>query len=170
MQTEGTNVRRIAVGITLCAVATAAMAQDPLAPPAGAKQLLEVSADGVQIYACAAKDQGFAWAFVAPDATLFDAQGQQLGTHFKGPTWKLTDGSEIVGEATAKQPSPTQGSIPWLLLKVTSHQGAGQLAAATAVRRVETKGGAEPSGGCDAAHKGEVARVGYSATYQFFGP
>ena len=105
----------------------------------------------------------------SPDATLFDAQGRQIGTPSKGPTWKLANGSEVLGKIIAKQPSPNQGSIPWLLLKVKSHQGSGQLAAATTVRRIETKGGAEPSGGCDAAHKGEVARVGYSATYQFFG-
>jgi hypothetical protein len=168
-QWEGTDVRGIGVGIILCTVATAAMAQEPLAPPAGAKRLLEVSAHGVQIYVCEPKDQGFAWVFDAPDATLFDAQGRQIGTHSNGPTWKLADGSEVLGEVIAKQPSPNQGSIPWLLLKVKSHQGSGQLGAATTVRRIETKGGAEPSGGCDAAHKGEVARVGYSATYQFFG-
>jgi len=163
-------MRGIGVAMILCGVTAAALAQDALSPPAGVKQLLEVSADGVQMYVCEAKDKGFAWVFDAPDATLFDAQGRQIGTHFKGPTWKLTDGSEVVGEVIAKQPSPNQGSIPWVLLKVKTHQGSGQLATVTIVRRIDTNGGVEPSGGCDAAHKGEVARVGYSATYQFFGP
>jgi hypothetical protein len=67
-------------------------------PPEGSVWLLEVVADGVQIYTCEAKDGGFAWSFKAPEANLFDKQGRQVGTHFAGPTWKIDDGSAIVGE------------------------------------------------------------------------
>jgi len=150
------------------------MAQDASAPPSGARKLFEFRADGVQIYVCkpkdeALKDQNFAWVFDAPEAVLFNADGKQAGTHFKGPAWKLNDGSSVTGEVSAKQPSPKQGSVPWLLLKVKSHQGTGALDAVTIIRRVDTDGGTEPAGGCDMAHKGETARVPYSATYQFFG-
>ena len=71
------------------AVAGVARAADPLVPaPQGAPMLLEVAADGVQIYACEAKGQGFEWVFKAPEANLFSAQNLQVGTHFAGPTWK----------------------------------------------------------------------------------
>ena len=35
------------------------------------------------------------------------------------------------------------------------------------VQRVRTRGGLAPSGGCDPAHLGAVARVPYAATYCF---
>src|ERR1035437_1794382 len=69
-----------------------------LAPPAGARKLFEFSADGVQIYICEPKDQGLARVFDAPDAVLFDADGKRAGTHAKGPSWTLADGSSIEGE------------------------------------------------------------------------
>ncbi len=147
-----------------------ALAEAPLAPPAGAKLLLEAGADGVQIYVCDAKDQGFAWVFEAPEATLFDADGRQIGTHSEGPTWTFADGTEITGKITAKQASPLPRTIPWLRGDVVAHEGSGPLAAATAIRRIETKGGVEPAGGCDEAHKGDEARMRYSAIYQFYGP
>lgn len=167
-------MRQIYAAMVLSALFGSAMAQDASAPPSGARKLFEFHADGVQIYVCkpkdeAQKEQNFAWVFDAPDAVLFNADGKQTGAHFKGPTWKLIDGSSVTGEVSAKQPSPKQGSIPRLLLKVKSHQGTGALAAVTFVRRVDTDGGTEPAGGCDTAHTGETVRVPYSATYQFFG-
>ena len=167
-------MRQIYAAMVLSALFGSAMAQDASAPPSGARKLFEFYADGVQIYVCKPKDEAqkeqiFAWVFDAPEAVLFNADGKQAGTHFKGPTWKLIDGSSVTGEVSAKQPSPKQGSVPWLLFKVKSHQGTGALDAVTIIRRVDTDGGAEPAGGCDTAHTGETVRVPYSATYQFFG-
>jgi len=167
-------VRHIYAALLLSVLSGSAMAQDALAPPSGARKLFEFSADGVQIYVCklkdeAQKEQGFAWVFEAPEAVLFDTQGKEAGTHFKGPAWKLNDGSSVTGELSAKQPSPKPSSVPWLLLKVKSHQGTGALDPVHFVRRVDTDGGAEPTGACDAVHNGEIARIPYSATYQFFG-
>ena len=167
-------MRQIYAAMLLSALFGSAMAQDASAPPSGARKLFEFRADGVQIYVCkrkdeALKEQNFAWVFDAPEAVLFNADGKQAGTHFKGPAWKLIDGSSVTGEVSAKQPSPKQGSIPWLLLKVKSHQGTGALDAVTIIRRVDTDGGTEPAGGCDTTHTGETVRVPYSATYQFFG-
>jgi hypothetical protein len=146
-----------------------AHAADPLVPaPQGAPLLLEAAADGVQIYACEAKGQGFEWAFKAPEANLFDQKGLQVGTHFAGPTWKNGDGA-VVGEVAARADAPASGAIPWLLLRARSHEGSGVLATVAFIRRADTKGGAAPSEGCDAAHKGAQARVRYSALYQFYG-
>jgi hypothetical protein len=151
-----------------------ALGEDTLAPPSGARKLFEFGADGVQIYTCKMKDeahlaQGFAYAFDGPEAVLFDADGKLAGTHAKGPAWTLSDGSSVTGEVAAKQPSPKQGAVPWLLLKVKLHEGAGKLDAVDFIRRVDTDGGVEPADGCDAAHLGATARVPYSANYQFFG-
>ena len=137
-------------------------------PPAGAALVLRVVADGVQIYACEAKDKGGAWAFKAPEAALFDGDGRQIGTHFAGPTWKLADGSAVVGEVAARADASEAGAIPWLLLRAKSHDGAGTLANAAFIRRVETKGGVAPKSGCDAAHVADQARMRYSAIYEFY--
>src|SRR5215471_504622 len=160
--------------ITGCLIATfalsgAALAADELVPaPKGAPLLLEVEADGVQVYTCEAKDQGFAWVFKAPEANLFDKQNRHVGTHFAGPTWKMSDGA-VVGEGVSRADAPTSGAIPWLLLKAKSHEGSGILSTVAFIRRIDTKGGAAPAAGCDAQHQGQQARMRYYALYQFFG-
>ena len=141
--------------------------QAAVAPPEGSALVLELVADGVQIYTCDAKEGGFDWSFKAPEANLFDKQGRQVGTHFAGPTWKIDDGSEVVGEVVAKSDAPEPGAIQWLLLRAKSHQGSGALSTVAYIRRTETKGGLAPSTGCDASHKSQQARMRYSATYQF---
>ena len=146
-----------------------AFAAEPVPPPTGASLLFETVADGVQIYACEAQGQGFAWVFKAPEATLFDRQGRQVGTHFAGPSWKASDGSVVVGEVMDKADAPGGNAIPWLLLRAKSHEGTGSMFAVAFVRRAETKGGMAPASGCDAAHRGVEARMRYSALYQFFG-
>ena len=142
--------------------------QAAVAPPEGLGLVLELFADGVQIYTCDPKDGGYGWSFNAPDANLFDKQGRQVGTHFSGPAWNLDDGSGVTGEVVAKADAPEPGAIQWLLLRVKSHQGSGALSAVTYIRRTDTKGGVPPGTGCDARHLSEQARMRYSATYQFF--
>src|SRR5215469_11351892 len=101
--------------------------QAAVAPPGGSALVLELFADGVQIYTCDPKDGGYGWSFNAPDAKLFDKQGRQVGTHFSGPTWELDDGSEVIGEVVTKADAPEAGAIQWLLLRVKSRQGSGTL-------------------------------------------
>jgi Protein of unknown function (DUF3455) len=159
----------IAAGLLTGAGAFAVGADEtPVPAPQGSALLLELVADGVQIYTCAAKEGGFEWSFKAPEAALFDRQGRQVGTHFGGPTWKLDDGSAVVGEVIAKADAPEPGAIQWLLLRAKSHEGLGALSAAAYIRRAETKGGAAPKTGCDQSHLSEQARMRYSASYQFF--
>lgn len=160
----------------LLAAAAAVLAMWPLLavaavlvpPPAGAQKLLDLRGDGVQIYACADSGGKTAWAFKGPEANLYDPQGLQVGTHFAGPSWKLADGSTIAAEVVGKADAPRPGAIPWLLLRVTNHNGSGGLDAVAFVRRADTSGGLAPKTGCDAAHLGAAARVHYSAAYQFF--
>jgi hypothetical protein len=159
----------IAVAISIGAGGVAAGASPTTAaPPAGSALVLELFADGVQIYTCDSRDGGYGWSFNAPDAKLFDKEGRQVGTHFTGPAWELDDGSGITGEVVAKADAPEPGAIQWLLLRVKSHQGSGALSAVAYIRRADTKGGLAPTKGCDAQHLSEQARMRYSATYQFF--
>jgi Protein of unknown function (DUF3455) len=159
----------IAAGI-LIGTGVFAVAADRAAvtPPQASVLLLELFADGVQIYACEGKESRFQWSFKGPEANLFDKQGRQIGTHFGGPTWKLGDGSAVVGEVIEKAAAPEPDAIQWLLLRAKSHEGSGTLSAVAYIRRTETKGGVAPRAGCDASHLSEEARIRYSATYQFF--
>ena len=157
-----------AAAAVLIGLSGGALAEDATAPPKGSASLVELQGDGVQVYACTATDRGFAWVFRGPEAALFDAEGRHVGSHGGGPSWTLADGSSIVGEKIAEAPASEPHAIPWLLLRVKSHAGAGKLAEATLVRRFNTVGGEAPKTGCDAAHAGETARMRYSATYQFF--
>ena len=162
-------IKRLACFGLLLATFFEAQAAEPLVPPPqGAPLLLEVEADGVQIYVCEPKDQAFQWRLKAPEANLFDKQGVQIGAHFAGPSWKFSDAT-IVGEVLSRADAPASGAIPWLLLKAKSHEGSGAVAATAFIRRAETKGGVAPAAGCDASHRDEQVRVRYSALYQFFG-
>ena len=63
---------------------------DKLKPPASESLAMIVPAKGVQIYECRAKkDQAgaYEWAFVAPEADLFDTSGRKIGRHYAGPHW-----------------------------------------------------------------------------------
>jgi opacity protein-like surface antigen len=161
-------MRRITAAALILAATTAAAAAALVPPPAGAKKLLEVAGDGVQIYACAEAAGKYTWAFKGPDANLYDAQGRQVGTHFAGPSWKLDDGSMVTAETLDKADAPRGAGVQWLLLKVKSHSGSGALDAADLIRRADTRGGLAPKTGCDAAHVGATARMHNTATYQFF--
>ncbi|MDI9849680.1 DUF3455 domain-containing protein [Rhodoblastus sp. 17X3] len=137
-------------------------------PPASAHLIQEVYAGGVQVYSCEAREQGPAWIFKSPEASLANAQGQVVGTHFAGPTWKNIDGSQVVGEVIAKENAPKAEDIPWLLLKAKSHEGSGAWSQVAFVRRTATSGGVASKDGCDAEHIGQQLRAPYKATYQFF--
>ena len=123
---------------------------------------------GVQIYSCQATATGFAFTFVAPEASLFDRRGRVVIKHFGGPTWQsVRDGSSVVATKVTDFTADPK-SIPELLLKASSHDGKGIMADVTFIQRLETVGGLAPIDGCDAAHVGVVARVPYSATYFFY--
>jgi hypothetical protein len=142
-----------------------------LAPPAGQTLVLEALASGVQIYDCAAKADGSGpgWVFKAPEATLADRRSNALGKHYAGPTWESTDGSKVVGEVKAREPSETPATaIPWLLLSAKSNSGSGVLSTVRSIQRLETGGGVEPAEACTTEKLGQQGRVAYTATYYFY--
>jgi hypothetical protein len=145
---------------------------DALRPPAGESLISVVGARGVQIYECRAKKDDPAaseWAFVAPEAQLFDAQGRLIGKHYAGPHWEAADGSKIVGAVKARADAPQAGAIPWLLMSARSVGGSGTFSKVTTVQRVATRGGVAPAEPCAAASLGKTARVDYMADYVMYG-
>jgi Protein of unknown function (DUF3455) len=146
------------------ALPLAAAAQDalPTAPPADARLALTLGARGVQIYEC--RDQ--AWAFVAPEAELLDAQDRVVGTHGAGPFWQLADGSRIAGRVKARADAPGGREIPWLLLTAQAESGVpGGFAGVSHIQRLNTRGGLAPAGACV---NQQSVRVAYTADYLFF--
>ena len=149
--------------------------QQPAVPstlvPVGEEPVERFIADGVQIYQCRsdpAAATGAAWAFVAPEADLFDMRGRIAGKHYAGPHWEALDGSKIVGSVKARADAPQAGAIPWLLLAARSDGGDGRFAKVTSVQRVNTSGGAAPTGKCDTKSLGATERVHYTADYVMF--
>ncbi len=141
-----------------------------LQPPANEQLLLQVHAKGDQVYTCKSDGGQFTWTLKAPEARLFDKDGEPFGRHFAGPSWEANDGSRVSGKAIANAPSPDSDSVPWLLVNVLSHDGRGALSRATSIQRIKTKGGRAPASGCDASHVGQEVRVPYSADYLFYAP
>jgi Protein of unknown function (DUF3455) len=140
-----------------------AQSPDAIAAPNAAK-LVQVHAEGAQIYECKAGQDGkLVWQFREPVATLL-ADGKTVGRHYAGPTWELSDGSAVTGKVSARTPAASAKDIPWLKLDVASHRGTGTLNYATIIQRINTKGGSA-EGKCGEA--GEFLSVPYSSDYVF---
>lgn len=154
-----------------------ATSQRPLATvpaklqPTGESLAMVVPATGVQVYECRARKDAagqFEWAFVGPEAELFDRRGQRIGKHYGGPHWEALDGSKVIATVRERADAPAAGAIPWLLLTARSVGPVGAFSKVTSIQRVNTVGGIAPRDGCAAASTGQVARVAYTADYYFF--
>jgi hypothetical protein len=117
---------------------------------------------GVQMYTW----DGASWGAAVPEATLFNAQGHVVATHFKGPTWQSNSGSRVVGAVVPPTAIVDPSAIPWVLLRAVATEGPGVFAHATFVHRVNTVGGTSPA--VAATTIGQVARVPYTADYFFY--
>lgn len=149
-------------------VASLANAQAPASlVPEGETARFTYAAVGVQIYECKVTDGKAAWAFVAPEADLFDSFGKRVGKHYAGPSWESDDGSKLTGAVKSRADSPRPGAIPHLLLTTKADAKSGVLAGITSIQRLNTLGGAAPSTPCTAQDAGKQARVYYSADYRF---
>jgi hypothetical protein len=147
---------------------TTANAQNATDPPQGQRAVLTVLGKGSQIYTCQIANDTPQWVFKEPEATLYNQNNIETGTHSAGPLWTAKDGSSVKGELIAKTASPEPGAIPWLLLKAAATQGNGVLSKVEFIRRSDTHGGTASPAGCDAQHLNAVSRVPYTATYTFY--
>ena len=141
---------------------------DKLKPRANESLVMIVPAKGVQIYQCRAKkDQAgsYEWAFVAPEADLFDTSGRKIGRHYAGPHWESTDGSKVAGTVKESTDAPQADAIPWLLLDTKSVGSQGSFSKVTSIQRVNTVAGVAPKTGCSQSTVGTTARIPYAADY-----
>lgn len=139
--------------------------------PTEQQLLLKAAARGSQIYVCEQlvdKKSQFEWTLEAPDAKLFNSQGQVLGNHYEGPTWEANDGSKVTADIKATENAPN-ASIPWFLLQVESSQGDGRLANVEWIQRLHTTGGI-PQQNCDRNRQNAKISVPYTADYYFYSP
>lgn len=188
--------RRLAVFIVLAIAPFHTDAYADLAPPsvpanlhvpAGHRPYLLGLASGTQNYICLPSGSGFAWTLFGPQATLFDADGTQLTTHFLSPnpdengtlraTWQHSGDTSSVW-AVLVQPSSdpnfvAPGAIPWLLLQVVGREpgplSGDKLVKTTYIQRVNTAGGVAPATGCAVpTDVGRRAFVPYTTDYVFY--
>jgi len=161
--------------------------------PEGNTAYLKGYAAGTQNYVCLPSGTGFAWRFLAPQATLFYVYPlwgtqifQQITTHFLSPnpveagtarpTWQSSlDSSAVWGRATGSSIDPAyvaQGAIPWLRVEIVGAQtgpmGGRLLVETTFIHRLNTFGGIAPTSGCGASTVGNVAFVPYTTDYYFY--
>jgi len=160
------------LGLGACAeIAPRSNIPDALATRANQVLAFEAMAVGVQMYECKGSGDSpskFQWVVKAPEAELYDAGGSRIARHYAGPTWEGLDGSKVVGKVEAQYASPDPSAISWLLLGATSNSGKGIFAQTTSIQRVNTKGGLAPKDPCNQALSGKVARIPYTATYNFY--
>ena len=157
-----------ALTLAACANTPEAKVPEALQPTANEALAMVVPARGVQIYKCRAKAEGHEWAFVAPDAELFDTAGKLIGRHGAGPFWEALDGSRVNASVKARADAPDKRDIPWLLLAARNTGPAGRFSTVTSIQRVNTAGGIAPANGCDAGSIGQETRVHYTADYRLF--
>ncbi len=155
----------------LAAGTVLAQVPDAVLPPAGNKAFVTLSATGDLNYECrpvADKPGTHAWAFVGPDAKLWDASKKEVGKYYAGPTWEAADGSKVTGAQVATAPGAA-GAIPLQLVKAASSSGTGAMTDVTFIQRLNTVGGVAPTTpACAAANVGAKTTVPYSADYVFF--
>jgi hypothetical protein len=94
--------------------------------------------------------------------------GATVGRHYAGPTWESSSDRSSVKGAVRERQDGGAGNIPWLLLAGTSNGADGKMGGVTSIQRVATKGGIEPTVGCEASKMGQEVRVPYTADYYFY--
>ena len=168
---------RSLVSISVLLAATSAMANvdnatlpEPVRVPDGHVQKSWTLGVGEVTYACREKaDQpgSYAWTFIVPAATLYDAGKNAVGTYYGGPTWEDKDGSKVTGKQVAVSPAAA-GNLPLQLVKANPTSGQGKLANVTYIQRLNTDGGTAPAQTCDMASLGKELKVAYQADYVFY--
>jgi Protein of unknown function (DUF3455) len=190
-------VAALVLSMALCSPAYAQRIPPPSVPvdievEAGFKPFLVGHAVGTQNFICAPAPtaSGVDWLFIGPQATVFDATGEQIETHFqsKNPfepdptkeiqaTWQHSKDTSAVwavklrGSTDANYVQP--GAIEWLLLEMKGAQvgpTAGEKLAGTRfIQRVNTVGGVKPpSAECTPGIVNTRRLVPYEADYYFW--
>jgi hypothetical protein len=146
-------------------------APQAVTPPADAKYNMTAAGVGEITYECRAKAGAagaFEWVFVAPVATLYDANQKVVGKYYGGPTWEANDGSKVTGKQLAVAPAAGTGNIPLQLVQANPATGSGAMSGVTYIQRLNTMGGVAPAEACGQANAGAKRQVKYQADYAFY--
>lgn len=141
--------------------------------PAGNSRVATFYAVGVQKYKAqeipGSNPVAYQWVFVAPQADLFDATNNQVGTHSAGPDWQLSAADSMFAQSFTPPrtaPSDDPNSIDWLLLMPkVGKSPTGFFANVSYVQRVATNGGKAPA--TPPTDVTDVIDVPYTAVYRF---
>jgi hypothetical protein len=141
--------------------------------PNGNSRVATFFADGVQKYKAQeipnSNPVTYQWVFVAPQADLYDASNEKVGTHSAGPNWQLSIVDSMFGQAFSPPrtaPATDPNSIDWLLLMPkTGKPPTGVFAEVSFVQRIATSGGKAPV--TPPVNATETADVHYTAIYRF---
>ena len=141
--------------------------------PGGNTRVLTFFADGVQKYKAQeipnSNPVAYQWAFVAPQADLYDLTNRKVGNHSQGPAWQLSILDSMYGQAFSPPRaavSPDPGSIDWLLLMPkTDKPPTGAFAGVEYLQRIDTRGGKAPATPPTSA--AQTIDVHYTAIYRF---
>jgi hypothetical protein len=143
-----------------------------VAVPEGSSRIATYYAEGVQRYK--AKEVSglpgtYEWAFVAPQADLYEHNGKLVGTHGAGPHWTLSAEDSIFGQhfvPARVAASPDASSIDWLLLKPKSGTTpTGIFRDVAFIQRIATEGGKAPIQ--PPFNLTDTVNVYYKAVYRF---
>jgi hypothetical protein len=185
----------LAVAIAMPQVARAERGQPIVPPPMPAD--LELSPDeftpflvahaiGTQGYVCVAVGAAYKWVPFGPQATLFDADGGQVMTHFLSPepytqvlspTWQHSRDTSVVWGRVLKISSDANyvapDAIPWLLLEASvvgdGPTGGDRMTITRRIQRLNTVEGKAPTTGCAVVEDiGKRALVPYETDYYFY--
>lgn len=108
------------------------------------------------------------WAFVGPDASLFNASTAQVGRYYGPPaTWESLDGSRVTATQLAVV-AQGAGNLPLQLVKTQAVVGQGSMEGVSYIQRLATQGGVAPAASCSAGNLGEKQKVAYQADYVFW--
>jgi hypothetical protein len=134
----------------------------------GEEPAFTLRADGVQVYQCSPlANGGYGWAFLAPDATLFD--GTRGVARLATPNhWESLDDRSAVTGIPRRMQAAGADNMPWELLGAMPAGEDGMFAGVTSIQRVNTRGGALPNAACDDTRVGEEARSAFTADYYFY--
>ena len=140
--------------------------------PNGNTRVATFYAEGVQKYKAVqtgSEPATYAWAFVAPQADLYDVTNKKVGTHSAGPNWQLSPADSIFAQAynpPKSAPSPEAGTIDWLLLMPkTGTTPTGIFSGVDYIQRIATNGGKAPA--TPPVSATQTVEVPYTAIYRF---
>ena len=164
----------LAAGFALALPAAAVSEPANIAPalraPANEAPAFVLNGNGVYIYQCRQamlNPNAYEWAFVVPDATLYEGTRSTARHATAGLYEALSDRSSISGVVRSSQAAGAQ-NLPWVLLRAQPLAENGLFAGVTSIQRVNTVGGAAPTTGCGPDNVGDEARVAYQADYYFY--